>query len=119
MKAILLIPMVVLVLGCVPKEQDPMQRDEMPNDAMRVLKTSPKVPEPTAAMARRSGQSLAHLGDGYGLFMRKCSECHEPRVPTNSSDPNWHPTMIGMAWNAGLTKSEEGAMVDYLRAAER
>ncbi|MDE0826955.1 MAG: hypothetical protein OSA48_09125 [Akkermansiaceae bacterium] len=52
--------MAVLALGCVPKEHD-----EMPNDAMRVLETSSKVPELTAAMARRSGKSLVHLGKGY------------------------------------------------------
>jgi hypothetical protein len=114
MKAILLSLVAVMMVGCAPWEHD-----AMPDDAMRVLKTSPSVPEPDAAMARRSGQSLAHLGDGYGLFMRKCSECHEPRVPSNPRDPNWHPTMIGMAWNAGLTKAEEGAVVDYLRAAGR
>ena len=47
-------------VGGVPKEHD-----EMPNDAMRVLETSSKVPELTAAMARRSGKSLVHLGKGY------------------------------------------------------
>jgi mono/diheme cytochrome c family protein len=91
--------------------------DAMPDDAMRVLKTSPEVPVPTAAMAQRSGTSLNQLGEGHSLFLRKCSECHEPRVPENPGDPSWHPTMRGMAWNAGLTESEEGAMIAYLRAA--
>ena len=47
-------------LGGVPKEHDAMS-----NDAMRVLETSSKVPELTAAMARRSRKSLVHLGKGY------------------------------------------------------
>ena len=48
---------------------------------------------------------------------RKCLECHEARVPENPSDPNWHPTMVGMSWNAGLSDSEQSAMIAYLAAA--
>jgi len=114
MKTTVLLMGIGFLAGCASEPPD-----AMPEDAMRVLKTTPEVPAPTAAMARSSGQSLAHLGEGHALFMRKCSECHEPRVPQNPRDPSWHPTMIGMAWNAGLTKTEETAVVDYLRAAAR
>ena len=91
----------------------------MPDDAMRVLETTPELITPDAAMAKRSGHSLDHLGKGHGLFLRKCSECHEPRVPVNPNDPSWHPIMVGMGWNAGLTESEEKAVADYLRAAAK
>lgn len=113
MKMILMIlTLVAVVSACAPT-----QPDAMPDDAMRVLKTSGVVPKPDAAMAAGSGESLAQLGNGYSIFLRKCSECHEPRVPQKPSDPSWHPTMVGMSWNAGLTTGEQGALVAYLRAA--
>lgn len=93
--------------------------DAMPDDAMRVLKTKPEVPSPDEAMARRSGAPLDQLGRGYAVFLRKCSECHEPRVPVNPRDPSWHPILVGMSWNAGLSSDEAAAMEAYLKAAAR
>ena len=86
-------------------------------DAMRSLKTSEVAPQPDAKMAARSGKSLDSIGNGYSIFQRKCLECHEARVPKNPSNPNWHPTMVGMSWNAGLSESEQSDMMAYIAAA--
>lgn len=88
-------------------------------EAMRSLKTTEEAPEPDAAMASRSGKSLEQIGLGYSVFQRKCLECHEARVPKNPKDPNWHPIMSGMSYNAGLSESEQAAMAAYLEAAAR
>ena len=88
-------------------------------EAMRSLKTTEEAPEPDSAMAARSGKSLEQIGLGYSVFQRKCLECHEARVPKNPKDPNWHPIMTGMSYNAGLSESEQAAMAAYLEAAAR
>ncbi|NNC89758.1 MAG: cytochrome c [Akkermansiaceae bacterium] len=97
----------LVVASCASKTSDPM----------RVLKTKTEAPQPTAAMAARAGESLDTLGQGYWVFQRKCLECHESRVPENPSLAAWHPTMIGMSWNAGLSDEEEAALIAYMKAA--
>lgn len=72
---------------------------------------------PTAADARRAGVSLDDAGEGHAVFLRKCMECHEPKIPAAPLSPGWHATADGMAWNAGLSKREEEALLAYLQAA--
>lgn len=88
-------------------------------DEQRILDIERVAPQPTAAMAARSGETLERIGVGYWVFQRKCLECHEARVPQDPSDEDWHPVMEGMMWNAGLDAREEGAVLAYLRAAAR
>lgn len=90
-----------------------------PRNPLRSLETRSKAPEPTAAMAARSGEDLDTIGTGYWVFERKCLECHESRVPRDPTHPDWHPVMQGMSWNAGLSEGEENAVMAYLRAAVR
>ena len=88
-----------------------------PDNPMRVLDTTGVAPAPTAEMAARAGESLDKVGSGYWIFQRKCLECHEARVPEDASLAAWHPTMIGMSWNAGLSEKEEDALLAYMKAA--
>jgi cytochrome c5 len=97
----------LVVLSCSTTTDDPM----------RVLDTTGVAPVPTAEMASRAGESLDKVGSGYWIFQRKCLECHEARVPEDASLAAWHPTMIGMSWNAGLSEAEEDALLAYMRAA--
>lgn len=101
------------VLGLLACTQKPPSDEEIARQIDRVA------PPPTEAMAASIGEPLDHIGMGYALFQRKCLECHEPRVPTDPDAANWHPIMEGMAWNAGLSESEESAVLDYLHAATR
>ena len=83
------------------------------------LDTGGRAPQPTAQLAARAGEDLDTIGTGYWVFQRKCLECHEARVPRDPSNSNWHPVLRGMSWNAGLSDSEQDAVMAYLRAAGR
>ena len=114
MREILGILCLALLAGCTSNEPD-----AFPNDPMRVLKTKHSAPVPTGKMADQSGQTQQHLDRGREVFTAKCTECHAPRIAVDAEDPSWHPTMRGMAWNADLSAADEGALIDYLRAAAK
>ena len=88
-----------------------------PDDPLRSLKTSPQTPEADPDMAAQAGVDLPSLERGREIFLRKCLDCHEPRVPTNPDHPDWHPVLAGMSWNAELSAQEQKDMAAYLKAA--
>lgn len=90
----------VFALGCAS------QTEEIPGAA-----------RPTAALARQSGKPIAELEQGYSVYMLKCGECHERKLPSQISDMSWHRVVPGMAWNAGLSDADEKALLSYLVAA--
>ena len=57
---------------------------------------------------------MAELGRGYGVYMTKCSECHEHRVPGMYLPPERHQLIAGMSEFAGLSKAEEKDLQKYL-----
>lgn len=71
-------------------------------------------PKPNEVMAKSSGHSLADLGEGYAIYLRKCAECHEHRVPTMIMNDQRHALVSGMSVNAGLSKREEAFLQKYL-----
>lgn len=75
------------------------------------------VPVPTSAMAAKSGQDLAVLQKGYGVYMAQCTRCHEPKMPSEISKADWHIVTPGMAWNASISKADEDAVLKYILAA--
>ena len=76
-------------------------------------------PLPDAAMAKQSGTSVDTLGRGYSLYQTQCAQCHERKMPKDMRVDEWHTIVPGMAWNAGLSKSDEKAVEAYLVAASR
>jgi len=74
-------------------------------------------PVPSSSMAVRSNTSLDTLQTGHGVYMRKCGECHTHLLPDEITSENWHVVVPGMAWNAGITPSEEDALMKYIIAA--
>lgn len=74
-------------------------------------------PIPTAAMAAKSGEDLAVIQKGYGVYMAQCTRCHEPMMPSEVSKEDWHIVTPGMAWNAGISEQEEEAVLKYILAA--
>jgi cytochrome c5 len=96
MKWILTILAVCVVAGCVAKSQ---------------------IPVPDTAMATGSGQSLQTLQRGHAVYVSQCGRCHEPMMPSKVSDEDWHIVVPGMAWNAGVSKSDEAAVMKYIHAA--
>ncbi len=77
-----------------------------------------QVPMPSKAMVEKSGQDLAVLQKGYGVYMAQCSRCHEPMMPSEISTEDWHLITPGMAWNAGISEAEEAAVLKYILAAK-
>ena len=75
------------------------------------------VPVPTSAMAAKSGEDLAVIQKGYGVYMAQCTRCHEPKMPSEVSKEDWHIVTPGMAWNAGISEAEEEAVLKYILAA--
>ena len=75
------------------------------------------IPVPSAKMAKASGKPLDTLGKGYSLFQAHCAQCHELKMPENMRVEEWHVIVPGMAWNAGLEKEDEDAIMEYLVAA--
>lgn len=96
MKWVLTILAVCVVVGCVAK---------------------PQIPVPDAAMAAGSGQSLESLQRGHAVYVTQCGRCHEPMMPSKVSHEDWHVVVPGMAWNAGISESDENAVMKYIMAA--
>lgn len=73
-------------------------------------------PQPNLNMVKESRHSLEKLGVGYSLYLRKCSECHEHKIPGMYPTLERHQLVTGMAHNAGLSTEEESAVQAYLEA---
>ncbi|MBG7607559.1 MAG: cytochrome c [Verrucomicrobia bacterium] len=86
--------------------------------AISACSSSPQLPVPSAAMAAGSGEDLAVLQKGYGVYMAQCSRCHEPMMPSEISTEDWHLITPGMAWNAGISEAEEAAVLKYILAVK-
>ena len=74
-------------------------------------------PFPDQAMANASGRKLSQLEQGYVIYNKQCSQCHEPMLPHEVSEGDWHIVVPGMAWNAGIDRDDEEAVLQYLLAA--
>lgn len=77
-----------------------------------------QAPLATAEMAQRSGTSLAQLQLGFAAYQAHCGRCHEHQLPKSVNSADWHVVVPGMAWNAGMSKTEERAVLAYLLAAK-
>ena len=75
-------------------------------------------PLPTPAMAEKSGQPLSTLEQGRIVFLAQCGRCHEHQFPDTVYTKDWHVVVPGMAWNAGISKSDEKAVLAYVLAAK-
>lgn len=78
-----------------------------------------QAPPPSAEMAARSGRSLTSLQRGHAVYLAQCTRCHEAKLPETISREDWHIVVPGMAWNAGISKADEKAVLAYLLAAKQ
>ena len=74
---------------------------------------------PTKEMAAATNTDLAKIGEGHAIYMRQCSQCHEAKLPSTIPSEAWHEIVPGMAWNAGLSKTEEAKVHSYILAASK
>ena len=100
MRTLLLLPITALLAACALQQR-----------------TSLDAPIPHPGMAGRAKTSMETLDIGYGIYMRKCGECHLHKLPDELNDPGWHVIVPGMAWNAGIEPVEKKALLTYLQAA--
>ena len=77
-----------------------------------------EVPNPTAAMASKSGKSLPQIQRGHVVYMLKCGECHKYQLPEDLDVDEWQETMPKMIKHAGLEAADEQAVLDYVIAVK-
>ena len=77
-----------------------------------------EVPNPTAAMAKKSGKSLAEIQRGHVVYMLKCGECHSYMLPQNLDVDEWQEAVPKMIKHAGLATADEKAVLDYVIAVK-
>jgi hypothetical protein len=78
-----------------------------------------EVPNPSAAMAKKSGKPLSQLQRGHEVYMLKCGECHAYQLPERVDIMDWEDVMPKMISHAGLPKSDEKAVLDYVIAVKK
>lgn len=74
------------------------------------------IPNPSDAMAAKSGKPLGAIQRGHEIFMLKCGECHYYMMPEEVDIMDWEDTMPEMIRHAGLGRAEERAVLDYVVA---
>ncbi len=77
-----------------------------------------EVPNPNAAMAKKSGRSLGQLQRGHEVYMLKCGECHTYQLPQNLDVDEWQEAIPKMIKHAGLEPADERAVLDYVVAVK-
>jgi cytochrome c5 len=65
-------------------------------------------------MAQASGKPYPKLKRGHGVYMRQCAQCHEHRIPSSATLPEWHDKVSAMSMRAGISKEEERDLQIYL-----
>ena len=78
-----------------------------------------EVPNPSDAMAKKSGKPLAQLQRGHEVYMLKCGECHAYQLPEKVDIMDWEDVMPKMIRHAGLPSSDEKAVLDYVMAVKK
>lgn len=77
-----------------------------------------EVPNPTPAMAKKSGTSLEKLQHGHVTYMLKCGECHAYKIPKDLDIDEWQDAMPKMIRHAGLAPEDEKAVLAYVVAVK-
>ncbi len=77
-----------------------------------------EVPNPSVAMAKKSGFSLEKIQRGHEVYMLKCGECHVYQLPQNLDIDEWQVTVPKMIKHAGLEPADENAVLTYVVAVK-
>ena len=109
---------IVMAIGCVPMSGGGSMGDMAAEDDGAVGGIS-EVPNPDARMSKLSGTPLDRLQRGHVVYMLKCGECHAYQLPENVDIMDWEDAMPKMIGHAGLPKSDEKAVLDYVIAVKK
>ncbi|MCF7730774.1 MAG: cytochrome c1 [Akkermansiaceae bacterium] len=77
-----------------------------------------EVPNPNAAMAAKSGKALGQLQRGHEVYMLKCAECHNYKLPHQIDVPRWQAGRLKSDCGASLAGGDPQAVVDYVTAVK-
>lgn len=77
-----------------------------------------EVPNPSPAMAAKSGTPLTTLQHGHVTYMLKCGECHNYMLPDQIDVDEWEDAMPKMIRHAGLAPEDEKAVLAYVLAVK-
>ena len=77
-----------------------------------------EVPNPSVAMAKKSGKPLELIQRGHEVYMLKCGECHRYQLPQNLDVDEWQETVPKMIRHAGLEAADEKAVLAYVVAVK-
>ena len=77
-----------------------------------------EVPNPSPAMAKKAGKSLSQIQRGHEVYMLKCGECHNYKLPQNLDVDEWQEAVPKMIKHAGLERTDEKAVLDYVVAVK-
>lgn len=108
----------LLWVGCAPVSGGGSMGDMTAGEEGEVGGIS-EVPNPDANMAKLSGKPLPQLERGHEVYMLKCGECHQYQLPEHVDIMDWEDAMPKMIGHAGLPKSDEKAVLDYVIAVKK
>ena len=77
-----------------------------------------EVPNPSAAMAKKSGKPLAELQRGHEVYMLQCGQCHRYKLPQDMDIDEWQTVVPKMIGHAGLERVDEKAVLGYVVAVK-
>ncbi len=75
-------------------------------------------PNPSPAMASKSGKALDRIQRGHEVYMLRCGECHRYKLPQDLDIDEWQTAVPKMIGHAGLEKADEKAVLDYVVAVK-
>lgn len=107
-----------LLISCVPVGGGGQMGDMGGGDDGSVGGIS-EVPNPSPAMAKKSGTSLSQLQRGHVVYMLNCGQCHHYPLPEDVDIMDFEDAMPKMIRHAGLVSSDEKAVLDYVAAVKK
>lgn len=107
----------IFLTACVPMASGPMGDMDGGDDGS--VGGISEVPNPSEAMAKKSGKPLSQLQRGHEVYMLNCGQCHNYPLPEKVDIMDWEDAMPKMIGHAGLTSSDEKAVLDYVIAVKK
>lgn len=107
----------IFLTACIPMASGPMGDMDGGDDGS--VGGISEVPNPSEAMAKKSGKSLDQLQRGHEVYMLNCGQCHAYQLPERVDIMDWEDAMPKMIGHAGLEKSDEKAVLDYVIAVKK
>ena len=77
-----------------------------------------EVPNPNAAMAAKRGKPIGRLQRGHEMYMLKCAECHNYKLPQQINVAAWQAGRLRSDCGVDIAGGDTAAVVDYVAAVK-